>query len=524
MAIKNKGVFDQPDAAVLVHDEPSPELTSITADRSFFGQPRGLSTLFFTEMWERFSYYGIRPLLVLFMTAALVRGGFGFDRPTAAAIVGIYSASVYLASLPGGWIADRWLGLRRSIWWGGVLIALGHLSIGLSAIFAHQAFFLGLILIVMGTGMLKPNISALVGDLYPEGGARRDAGFSIFYMGINAGALIAPIVTGFLGERVGWHWGFGAAGVGMLIGLLTFRARAAETLGPLGLTPGGSVADQQRARTITLGTLAVIAVVVVMATLGVFAIDPVAIAKMMKNIILTVAVIGFAYLFFFAGLTGDEKKGIVVILVLFIFSVVFWSAFEQAPTSLNLFARDFTDRTVFGWEMPASWFQSVESFFVILFAPMLAVLWTRLGSRGRDLSSPTKFALGLALAGVGFLLMVAAANRVVSGGAATRVSMLWLIGSYAFQGLGELALSPVGMSSMTKLAPRRFAGLTMGVWFTSLALGNLIAGLVGGNVDPEKLDQMPALFQRTAMSLFIAAAVLLVLVVPIRQMMRKREL
>ncbi|MFL5608590.1 MAG: peptide MFS transporter, partial [Gemmatimonadaceae bacterium] len=227
-------------------------------------------------------------------------------------------------------------------------------------------------------------------------------------------------------------------------------------------------------------------------------------------------------LFLFAGLTNEERKGIVVILVLFIFSVVFWSAFEQAPTSLNLFARDFTDRTVLGWEMPASWFQSVESFFVILFAPMLAVLWTRLGSRGRDLSSPTKFALGLALAGVGFLLMVAAANRVVSGGAATRVSMFWLIGSFAFQGLGELSLSPVGMSSMTKLAPRRFAGLTMGVWFTSLALGNLIAGLVGGNVDPEKLEQMPILFQRTATSLFIAAGVLLLLVVPIRKMMQRR--
>ncbi|MFL5608526.1 MAG: peptide MFS transporter, partial [Gemmatimonadaceae bacterium] len=356
MADRPDSVFTQPDAAVLAHDEPPTELTSITENRSFFGQPRGLSTLFFTEMWERFSYYGIRPLLVLFMTAALVRGGFGFDRPTASAIVGIYSASVYLASLPGGWIADRWLGLRRSIWWGGVFIALGHLSIALSAIFAHQAFFLGLVLIVMGTGMLKPNISALVGDLYPEGGARRDAGYSIFYMGINMGALIAPIITGFLGERVGWHWGFGAAGVGMLLGLLTFRARAPGTLGPLGTMPGGTVADQRRARTITLAALALIAVVVVLAALGVFAINPVGVANMMKNIILAVAVIGFAYLFLFAGLTNDERKGIVVILVLFIFSVVFWSAFEQQPTSLNLFARDFTDRTVLGWEMPASWF------------------------------------------------------------------------------------------------------------------------------------------------------------------------
>jgi POT family proton-dependent oligopeptide transporter len=196
---------------------------------TFFGHPRGLSTLFFTEMWERFSYYGIRPLLVLFMSAAILDGGFGFDRSAASAIVGIYAACVYLASLPGGWIADRWLGLRRSIWWGGVLIAVGHVCIALSSVFAHTAFFLGLVFIVMGTGLLKPNISAAVGELYPEGGARRDAGYSIYYMGINIGALLAPLITGLLGERVGWHFGFGAAGVGMLLGLLTFRLRAADS-------------------------------------------------------------------------------------------------------------------------------------------------------------------------------------------------------------------------------------------------------------------------------------------------------
>jgi POT family proton-dependent oligopeptide transporter len=522
----NRSVFTQPQAAQLAHDEPPAGLEHITGDRGFFGQPRGLATLFFTEMWERFSYYGIRPLLVLFMTAALARGGFGFDRPTASAIVGIYAASVYLASLPGGWIADRWLGLQRGIWWGGVFIALGHLSIGLSAVFAHQAFFLGLALIVMGTGLLKPNISALVGQLYPEGGSRRDAGFSIFYMGINTGALIAPIITGYLGERVGWHWGFGAAGLGMLLGLLTYRARAAGTLGPLGAQPAGDASDQRKARAITLGVLGVIVVAVLLVAAGVFTIDPLSLANSMKNIILGMAAIGFIYLFFFAGLTGTERKGIVVILVLFCFSVVFWSAFEQAPTSLNLFMRDFTNRTVGGFEIPTTWMQSVNSVFVIALAPVLGMIWLRLGQRGRDLSSPAKFSLGLAFAGVGFLVMVFAANRVISGGtagAAMRVSMWWLVASYFFQSIGELALSPVGMSSMTKLAPRRFAGLTMGVWFTSIALGNLIAGIVGGNVDPEKLEQMPALFQRTAMSLFIAAAVLAVLIIPIRNMMRERE-
>ena len=523
MPDKNEPVFTQPQAGQLTHDEPPAGIAHITDNRGFFGHPRGLSTLFFTEMWERFSYYGIRPLLVLFMTAALARGGFGFDRATASAIVGIYAASVYLASLPGGWIADRWLGLRRAIWWGGVLIALGHLSIALSLLFAQQAFFLGLILIVMGTGLLKPNISAIVGDLYPEGGARRDAGFSVFYMGINVGALIAPLITGFLGERVGWHWGFGAAGLGMLLGLITFRMRAQDTLGPIGTVPAGTVAEQQRVRTITLGSLVVIALLVILAMAGVITVQPLVIANMMKNIILAMAVLYFAYLFLFAGLNGDEKRGIAVVLVLFIFSVVFWSAFEQAPTSLNLFARDFTDRTLFGWEMPTTWLQSVNSLFVIMFAPVLGGIWVALGSRGKDLSSPSKFAIGLAFAGIGFLLMVAASNRVISGGAAVRVSMLWLVASYFFQSIGELALSPVGLSSMTKLAPRRFAGLTMGAWFTSIALGNLIAGIVGGNVDPEKLTEMPILFQRTAMSLFIATAALCVLIIPIRNMMAKRS-
>ena len=492
-------------------------------DRGFFGHPRGLSTLFFTEMWERFSYYGIRPLLVLFMTAALARGGFGFDRPTASAIVGIYAASVYLASLPGGWIADRWLGLQRAIWTGGVFIALGHLSIALSSVFSKPTFFLGLVLIVIGTGLLKPNVSAIVGDLYAADDPRRDAGFSVFYMGINTGALIAPIITGFLGERVGWHWGFGAAGVGMLAGLLTFRLRAGPTLGAIGAQPTSTPDQQRGARTIALVALALIVIVIALALTGVIHIDPRAVAGAMTSVILSMAMLYFVYLFLFAGLNGDERRRIAVVLVLFIFAVVFWSAFEQQPTSLNLFARDFTDRRLLGWEVPTSWFQAAESAAVILFAPVLAALWAGLARRGRDLSSPTKFALGLSFAGFGFLVMLAAANRVIAGGAATRVSMGWLLVSYFLQGIGELSLSPVGMSSMTRLAPKRFSGLTMGVWFTSISLGNLIAGLVGGNVDPEKLDQMPALFQRTSISLFVAAGLLFLLVVPIRRMMARTE-
>lgn len=516
----DKSVFEQPQAAAVTSDEPPTGFEQWTQDRSFFGQPRGLSTLFLVEMWERFSYYGIRPLLVLFMTAALMDGGFGFERQPASSIVGIYAASVYLASLPGGWIADRWLGLRRSIWWGGVLIALGHLSIALSTIFAHRAFFLGLVFIVIGTGLLKPNISAIVGDLYPEGGSRRDAGFSIFYVGINVGALVAPLITGFLGERVGWHWGFGAAGVGMLIGLITYRLRGPSTLGPIGLEPSAGPEERRKVRTAAAIGGAIIVLVVGAAMTGLFTINPVAVASRMRDVIIAMAVVYFIYLFLFAGLTADEKKRVAVILVLFIFAAIFWSAFEQAPTSLNLFARDFTDRTILGWEVPTLWLQSVNSLFVIALAPVFAAIWLALGRRGKDPSSPAKFAFGLFFAGLAFLIMFVASNRVIASGTAVRVSMLWLSASYLFQTFGELSLSPVGLSSMTKLAPRKFVSQMMGVWFMAAALGNLIAGLVGGNVDPEKLQQMPALFERTAISLFISAAILGLMVAPIRRMMR----
>jgi POT family proton-dependent oligopeptide transporter len=522
----DKPVFKQPQAGQVALDEAPAGLQEWTSDTRFFGHPRGLSTLFFTEMWERFSYYGIRPLLVLFMSAAIVNGGFGFDNATASAIVGIYAFCVYLASLPGGWIADRWLGLRAAIWWGGVFIALGHLFIALSSGLEKPAFFLGLVFIVMGTGLLKPNISAIVGDLYPEGGSRRDAGFSIFYMGINTGAFLAPLITGYLGEKVGWHWGFGSAGVGMLIGLITYRLRAPGTLGPIGLHPSAGPEEQRRVKMFSLIGLGVILAVVGAAMVGVFVINPVVVAARMRDIVLGMVVLYFIYLLFFAGLTGDERKRIAVIIVLFVFAMIFWAAFEQAPTSLNLFARDFTDRMLFGWEVPVLWLQSVNSLFVIILAPVFAGIWMALGRRGKDLSSPGKFAIGLFFAGLGFLIMVAAA-KIVAGGPAgqiVKVSMWWLSISYLLQTIGELSLSPVGLSSMTKLAPRRFVGQMMGVWFTAAALGNLIAGIVGGHVDAENVQQMPALFQRTAMSLFIATAILAAMIVPIRKMMKESSM
>jgi len=284
------------------------------SDRGFFGHPRGLSTLFFTEMWERFSFYGLRPLLVLFMSAAIFEGGFGFNRSEASAIVGIYAACVYLSSLPGGWIADKLLGLQRAILWGAILISAGHIAIGVSAFAAGKsAFFLGLLLIVLGTGLLKPNISAIVGDLYPEDSPRRDSGFSIFYMGINIGAFAGQLVTGFLGEIYGWHYGFGAAGVGMLAGLLVFAWKAKATLGNIGLEPTKDPDPVKQKKTENLAKVfitsssAIIALVFILAASGFVILDPVAIGGYMVFVLMGLAFLFFVYVLGFAGLTSVRQ-------------------------------------------------------------------------------------------------------------------------------------------------------------------------------------------------------------------------
>jgi proton-dependent oligopeptide transporter, POT family len=488
--------------------------------RTFFGHPIGLSTLFFTEFWERFSYYGIRPLLVLFMSAAILNGGFGIERTQASAIVGIYAASVYLASLPGGWVADRLLGLRRAIMLGAVLIAFGHISIGMSSFLEARApFFLGLIFIVLGTGLLKPNISAIVGDLYPEGGVRRDAGFNIFYVGINSGAVVGQLFTGLLGEKIGWHWGFGIAGVGMLLGVAWFGLRARPTLGDLGTEivrnpdPIKQASQERMMKLALVIGLALLALVFVLGATGSITLNPLAIGTNMTYVLVGMAAFYFAYVFMFGGLNGQEKKRIVVIAFLFVFASIFWAGFEQAPTSLNLFARDFTDRVVLGYEIPAIWFQVANSLFVVLLAPLFAWLWLSMGRRNATPSSSAKFSLGLLFGGLGFAIMIPAAYAVVNSGGALKVSPWWLVGSYFVQTIGELLLSPVGLSSMTKLSPRKYVGQMMGIWFLATSVGNLIAGLVGGNVDPEKLEQTPVVFIGTTIAL-IAAAILLAALTP----------
>jgi proton-dependent oligopeptide transporter, POT family len=497
------------------------------SDRSFFGHPRGLSTLFFTEMWERFSFYGIRPLLVLFMTAAMMNGGFGFERTQASAIVGIYASSVYLASLPGGWIADKILGLRTAVMYGGILIALGHICIGLSAAAGGKVtFFLGLILIVMGTGLLKPNISAIVGDLYPEGGARRDAGFAVFYMGINLGSFLGQIVAGALGENVGWHWGFGSAGVGMIIGIIFYIIRSRPTLGDKGLyrakdpDPVVDARKYKNGKLIVITGLVLFAIVFAILAFGRIPLDAQVIGGYMTYVLVSIAVLYFLYIFIAGKLNREEMKRILVIAVLFVAASIFWAAFEQAPTSLNLFAKDFTDRNFWGFEVPATWYQSINSIFVIILAAVFAWVWGYLGRHNVNISSPFKFSLGLFLAGVGFFIMIFAANILVASGGTVKVSSWWLIVSYLFQSVGEILLSPVGLSSMTKLSPKRFVGQMMGIWFLATSLGNLIAGLVGGNVDPEKLEQTPLLFTTTTIALIASSIVLAILAIPIARMMR----
>ncbi len=493
------------------------------SEKTFMGHPRGLATLFFTEMWERFSYYGMRAILILYMTEEIVNGGMGIDDDNGAAIYGLYTMFVYLLALPGGWLADRLYGLQKAVWIGGIVIALGHFSM---AIPLDETFFLGLVLIVLGTGLLKPNISSIVGGLYPlKDSARRDAGFSIFYMGINIGAFIAPLIVGYLAEKIGWHWGFGAAGVGMLFGVIQYRMTQGY-LGSVGAAPepvGSEEEDKISRRKISMGVivfLIALALFILVVMLGFVTIDPVVIASYSAITILSLVAIYFLYVFFFVPLTGDEKKKIGVIAILFVFSAVFWSGFEQAGSSLNLFADRYTDKNILGWEMPTSWLQSVNPIFIILLSPFFGALWINLARRNMQPYTPVKFALGLIFLGVGFGVMALASWYVINQG---DVLPTWLILTYLFHTTGELCLSPVGLSAVTKLAPKKLVGQMMGIWFMSIALGNLVAGLVAGEINEEEIaanpDQLPDLFTNITTFTVVAGVVMLILYKPIKKLM-----
>ena len=447
------------------------------------GHPRGLTTLFFTEMWERFSYYGMRALLVLFMTAPLAQDnpGLGFNVGESTAIYGLYTSMVYLLSLPGGWLADNLWGQRKAVFVGGCIIAAGHFSMAVPML---PTFYLGLVLIALGTGLLKPNVSTMVADLYPEGGARRDAGFSIFYMGINLGAFLGTILCGFIGEGYNFHWGFSLAGVGMVAGLIQYKvgAKRLGMAGSLRSDDPPEVLSRKSLRFYQMVALAGAAIVLFtfLATSGAIEVTIQQTAAWLGYGILILSGLFFLYLFTSGGLTGIEKRRLVVIVWLYILAAMFWSGFEQAGSSMNIFARDLTNRGVAGWEMPASWLQNVNPIFIVIFAPVFGWLWTWLARRDANPSIPMKFALGLFGLAAGFF--------VISWGAAnasetSRVSMNWLVVTYFLHTAGELCLSPVGLSSMTKLAPKGRVGQMMGVWFIAAALGNLIAGLVAGRLE-----------------------------------------
>ncbi|MHC0046186.1 peptide MFS transporter [Vibrio campbellii] len=425
----------------------------------YFGHPRGLFLLFGTELWERFSYYAMRAILVLYLTDTTMNGGLGWSTKDALDLYGIYTGLVYITPLIGGYLADNYLGQRRSILIGGALMAIGQFTLAMPAdalgLGSLHTFYLGLALLICGNGLFKPNISTMVGDLYNEGDNRRDGAFTIFYMGINLGALLAGVVSGSVTNEFGWKAGFVAAGIGMLVSLVMQMTMAQSWLGDIGRVPAAK--------------------------------RDLAIKKSAKK----------------EPLTKEEVDRIKVILVMSLFTIVFWAGFEQAGGLMNIYTQQYTDRMIGGFEVPAAWFQSLNPFFIITLAPVLAVLWVKLGKR--EPNSPMKFALAMFFLALGFLCMVGAVMEQ-GGDTAVKTSMLWLVGAFFFHTLGELCLSPIGLSLVTKLAPLRLASLMMGAWFGCNAIANYVAGYVGSHVG--ELGAL-AIFSGIAVTATISGVILL---------------
>ncbi|WP_114786617.1 peptide MFS transporter [Vibrio tetraodonis] len=427
--------------------------------RQILGHPRGLFLLFGTELWERFSYYGMRAILVLYLTDKTINGGLGWTTKDALDLYGIYTGLVYITPLIGGWLADNYLGQRRSILMGGALMAAGQFTLALPAemigMSTLHSFYLGLALLIAGNGLFKPNISTMVGDLYQEGDNRRDGAFTIFYMGINLGALLAGIIVGSVTGEFGWKSGFVVAGIGMVISLVMQMSLAQSWLGDIGMEPSAKreLANKKSHRK-----------------------EP---------------------------LTKEEFDRIKVILVMSVFTIVFWAGFEQAGGLMNIYTQQYTDRMIGGFEVPAAWFQSLNPFFIITLAPILAILWVKLGKR--EPNSPVKFALAMFFLALGFLCMVGAVMEQ-GGDTSVKTSMLWLVGAFFFHTLGELCLSPIGLSLVTKLAPLRLASLMMGAWFGCTAIANYVAGYVGSHVG--ELGAM-AIFSGIAVTAIISGVILL---------------
>jgi len=496
--------------------DPTPHVPEEFHTGGIAGHPKGLSNLFFAELWERFSYYGMRALLMLFMVAPATLGGLGFSQKDASVVYGNYVMSSYMLCILGGFLADNFIGARRGVLIGGFIITAGHYTLAFDSV---GTFYAGLVLVAVGTGLLKPSISTLVGGLYRRGDARRDAGFSLFYMGINIGAFAAPLVTGYLAQDEGfkailvgwgldprhsWHWGFGAAGIGMTLGMWVY-VRRLNWIRHVGDAPDAH--HKRPWERLTLVALATAALLWLMMKSDEVAWLAYAIYSLPVLVVL-----------YFGLLRRDEdSKRIAAIGVFFIAAVLFWAVFEQAGTTLTLFADELTRTELLGRSFPSSWFQSVNSLFVMALAPVFAWLWVTLGTRQPSVA--LKFVFGLGFLGLSFALMVPAAQGIVAG----KVSPWWLIGVYFLQTLGEMCLSPVGLSTMSKLAPARLTGLVMGVWFLATSLGNKLSGTLSADFSSKDPAALAHFFRNQAIVVGLMALVLLALVPWVRHLMGKEH-
>ncbi|PWD50507.1 MFS transporter [Serinibacter arcticus] len=449
-------------------------VTAPQREKTFFGHPRGLSTLFFTEMWERFSYYGMRALLVLYMVAPVTgdNPGLAMGDGAAKAIYGTYAGLVYLTPVAGGWIADRLLGLRRTVLYGGIVIAAGHF---LMAVPVEGTFWLGLLAISLGTGLLKPNISGMVGKLYADDDTKRDAGFSLFYMGINIGSFAAPLICGTLGQNFSWHWGFGAAGVGMTLGLLQY-VLGRKNLHGVGDEPDAPADPAERRRAMVVGAVVLGIIGALVAVFTAVGQEPVvAVTTAVTILILLVPIWYFRQVLGRTRADAGARSRVTAFIWLFIGAAVFWMIFEQSGSTLSLFAQNVTNLTVTsGFSVPASWLQSINPLFIVIFAPVFSAVWLRWGDRAPRTS--VKFGIALLVVGASFLLLIVPMQAYEDSG--TRATVWWLVSVYLLQTWAELLLSPNGLSATTKLAPAGSLGQFLALWFLATSVGTTVGGQI----------------------------------------------
>ena len=457
--------------------------------KELFGHPTGLYILFFTELWERFSYYGMRAILTLYMLAKVSddNPGLGWDEGKALALYGWYTMLVYVASIPGGIIADKLLGQRKSVMIGGWLLVAGH---GVLSIEQDWAFYTGLLLIILGVGMLKPNISTMVGGLYKEGDPRRDKGFSIFYIGINVGAAVASILVGWVAAEYGWHYGFGLAAIGMVLGqvvyvygqrYLTHVGNLIDSSGDPNAVSLPQLFQQMFSRPQTIVALLVLAGISVVIPLTTM--ENEVVAYVVFFLFLTL-VVGFMMTIYQDLESKIQKDRYIVLLLSFLIVIVFWGAFEQAGGLLNIYAQQKTDRVVSGWEIPAAFFQSLNPTYIIIFGLPVAIFWQWIKNKGKEASSIFKMAIGVIIMGLGFIFMVFATQQYASEGSS---AIYWLLFAYLLHTIGELSASPVALSFITKLAPLKYGALMMGVYFAATGLGNKVAGIIGESSQAEPI-------------------------------------